>query len=137
MEGRMLGGKISADTTGQYRVGIFPPLSGVGDLHTQHDPACDLPAHALWSSHFQEWATRVSNMTLVHTGGGTNMAMYTHHTTTRPRFPPGSIRQGTYTLSQYLPQEDAAVRVRMMGGEQYLPVSQEDAVTRWLGGLDD
>jgi chitinase domain-containing protein 1 len=36
--------------------------------------------------------------------------MATHHTTTRPRFPPGSISQGTYTLSQYLPSEDGAVR---------------------------
>ena len=48
----------------------------------------------------QEWAGRISNRTIVHTGGGTNIAMYTHHITTRPRFPPGSISQGTYTLSQ-------------------------------------
>lgn len=52
------------------------------------------------------------------------MAMYTHHTTTRPRFPPGSIQLGTYTLSQYLPQEDAAVRVRMGVVGKYLPVPQ-------------
>ena len=58
-----------------------------------------------------EWAGRITNRTIVHTGGGTNMAMYTHHTTTRPRFPVGSINQGTFTLSQYLPQEDDAVKV--------------------------
>ena len=32
------------------------------------------------------------------------MAMYTHHTTTRPKFPPGSVNKGTFTLSRYLPQ---------------------------------
>eukprot|EP00955_Chlamydomonas_euryale_P060252 357663-Chlamydomonas_euryale.AAC.4 len=42
------------------------------------------------------------------------MAEYTHHTVSRPKFPPGSISTGTFTLSQYLPAEDKAVEVRML-----------------------
>jgi len=53
------------------------------------------------------------------------MAMYTHHTVTRPRFPPGSIRLGTFTLSQYLPTEDAAVEELHMVVEKVRPKLEE------------
>jgi hypothetical protein len=58
-------------------------------------------------------------MTLVHTGGNTDIAHITHHTIERPKFPPGSINLGVYTISRYLPTEDPAlaelheVRVRV------------------------
>lgn len=58
----------------------------------------------------QEWAGRIKSMTIVNTGSSTDMAVTTHHTVTRPKFPPGSIRFGNYTLAQYLPQDDAAVQ---------------------------
>eukprot|EP00798_Chlamydomonas_sp_ICE-L_P001897 gene1897-33308_t len=56
-----------------------------------------------------EWAGRITSKTIVSTGSGTDMAVTTHHTYSRPKSPPGSIRFGQFTLSQYLPQEDAAV----------------------------
>jgi len=70
----------------------------------------------------QEWAERTRSMTLVHTGGNTNMAEYTHHTVSRPKFPPGSISTGTFTLSQYLPAEDKAVEELHIVCEKVMPV---------------
>ncbi len=53
------------------------------------------------------------------------MAMYTHHTVTRPKFPPGSVRLGTFTLSQYLPKDDNAVQELHMTVQKVFPFLSE------------
>ncbi|GAX72960.1 hypothetical protein CEUSTIGMA_g415.t1 [Chlamydomonas eustigma] len=94
----------------------------------------DTPHHSEYTyslANPKEWAGRITNKTVVHTGGGTNIAMYTHHTVTRPKFPPGSVRLGTFTLSQYLPKEDEAVK------ELHLVVEKvEPALTDLLKALE-
>lgn len=59
----------------------------------------------------QEYHGRILAGTIVHTGGGTSMAMIEHHTVERPKFPPGTEWNGAFTLSRYLPTEDPAVEV--------------------------
>lgn len=90
----------------------------------QHGEASDTPhisEYTYSNGDPKEWADRVRNMTVVHTGGLTNTAVYTHHTVSRPKFPPGSISLGNFTLSQYLPTEDAAVRELHMVAEKVKP----------------
>ncbi|KAJ9515223.1 hypothetical protein QJQ45_002367 [Haematococcus lacustris] len=56
-----------------------------------------------------EYAGRVAASTVVHTGGNTSMAHTSHHTFERPKFPPGTVNLGNYTLSRYLPTQDPAL----------------------------
>mmetsp|Transcript_5092 Transcript_5092/g.13773 ORF Transcript_5092/g.13773 Transcript_5092/m.13773 type:complete len:233 (+) Transcript_5092:137-835(+) len=64
--------------------------------------------HTIQFSHPLEYDARVASCNLVQTGGNTTMARATHHTFSRPKFPPGTIRMGHYTQPAYSPLEDPA-----------------------------
>ncbi|KAL6755584.1 hypothetical protein V8C86DRAFT_2674019 [Haematococcus lacustris] len=94
------------------------------DMFNNAEPPTSTPwisEQTLSYSSPEEYAGRVAASTVVHTGGNTSMAHTSHHTFERPKFPPGTVNLGNYTLSRYLPTQDPALEELQQVCHEVLP----------------